>query len=431
MPPKLTVIIAAYNWSSALLCSIPSVLYQTFRDFELLVIGDACTDDSEAAVASFHDPRVSWHNLPERIGSQSGPNNFGLRIGRGEYIAYLGHDDIWHPDHLRSLLAAIEREQGDLACSISVMYGPPGSGVRGLSGVFVEDKYRPTDFFPPSAMMHRRNFLEWNLPGSVPLPVDCDFLQRARAANAKIVSSRRLTAFKFNAAWRRDSYRRRDTSEQEAMLQRLREDPASCAEAELASLLQAAREKRLIETQMPGDCPGIYHGYLRYRGLEAPPASDFTSGRRFLPDDPSFAGLEWHTPEVIPEWGVVRWSGPALEATMTLPVIPPARFQLRIQILNWFEVPFEQELRLFVNDEPVTYLIDGRQLLVEPCESTGDAVRVRFAVTRMRCPHFEWPGKTEDYRWMGICLNWMEMEEVKTPSSSLAPSSLPQTSASH
>jgi cellulose synthase/poly-beta-1,6-N-acetylglucosamine synthase-like glycosyltransferase len=62
--PRVSVIIATYNWSSVLPYSIGSVLQQTMEDFEILVVGDRCTDDSEAVVAAIGDPRIRWINLP-------------------------------------------------------------------------------------------------------------------------------------------------------------------------------------------------------------------------------------------------------------------------------------------------------------------------------------------------------------------------------
>ena len=83
-----------------------SVQRQTFADFELLVIGDGCTDDSEAVVAAFGDPRFHWENLPQNHGHQSPANNRGLALARGKWIAYLGHDDLWMPNHLELLWRA-------------------------------------------------------------------------------------------------------------------------------------------------------------------------------------------------------------------------------------------------------------------------------------------------------------------------------------
>src|SRR3954453_5561675 len=101
--PRVTIITATYNYSSVLRYAIKSALEQTFQDFEHWIIGDGCTDDSDEVVRSFNDPRLHWHNLPENVGSQFAPNNKGLELARGEYIAYLGHDDIWHPSHLAKL----------------------------------------------------------------------------------------------------------------------------------------------------------------------------------------------------------------------------------------------------------------------------------------------------------------------------------------
>src|SRR5262249_43894876 len=122
--PRVSIITATYNWSSVLRYAIESVRWQTFTDFELLVVGDGCTDDSEAVVTSFDDPRISWTNLPENSGSQATPNNAGLTMARGAYVAYLGHDDLWLPNHLAALVDAIERAEADVAYTLAAMIGP-------------------------------------------------------------------------------------------------------------------------------------------------------------------------------------------------------------------------------------------------------------------------------------------------------------------
>ena len=88
---RATVIIPTYNWAPVLPYSIGSVLDQTLTDFELLVVGDGCTDESEGVVRDIarQDSRVRWINLPENTRSQSKPNNEGNRQARGEFVAYL------------------------------------------------------------------------------------------------------------------------------------------------------------------------------------------------------------------------------------------------------------------------------------------------------------------------------------------------------
>ncbi len=104
--PLVTVVIATYNRAETLRYAIESVLWQTYKNFELWVIGDCCTDHTEAVVRSFsHDPRVNWYNLPQNSGYQSKPNNEGIRRGKGSHIAYLNHDDIWLPNHLQDTVS--------------------------------------------------------------------------------------------------------------------------------------------------------------------------------------------------------------------------------------------------------------------------------------------------------------------------------------
>ena len=148
--PSVTIIIATYNLSSALRYTIPSALQQTHDDFEMLVIGDACTDDSGDVVRSFGDRRVQWINLPERAGSQYGPNNAGLERARGKFIAYLGHDDLWWPRHLEIGLGTLTAHAADISVAATVINGPPASGFKGVTGLFPNNIYTPRYDFTPS-----------------------------------------------------------------------------------------------------------------------------------------------------------------------------------------------------------------------------------------------------------------------------------------
>jgi hypothetical protein len=119
--PLVSVVMATYNRSNIIGYSIRSLLASTLQDWELIVVGDACTDDTEAVVAAFSDPRIRFVNLERNCGEQSGPNNAGVALARGRYLAFLNHDDLWLPGHLAALLGAIEADRADLAFSIGML----------------------------------------------------------------------------------------------------------------------------------------------------------------------------------------------------------------------------------------------------------------------------------------------------------------------
>ncbi len=96
--PPVTVLMPAYNAGLYIREAIDSVLQQTFTDFELLIVNDGSTDDTEALIRSYSDPRI-------RIFSQenqgvTGALNRGLQLARGKYIARFDADDICYPDRL-------------------------------------------------------------------------------------------------------------------------------------------------------------------------------------------------------------------------------------------------------------------------------------------------------------------------------------------
>lgn len=226
--PAVSVVIATYNWSNVLRCAIESVLWQTFSDFELLVIGDGCTDNTAEVVGSFADARVHWHNLPGNSGHQSAPNNYGIGIARGAYIAYLGHDDVWHPSHLSHLHQKIGETNADFVHSLGVMLGPPESNARIPTGLWPDSTYRRGFSVPPSTMMHTtaiaRQIGGWRDYRTIATQPDIDLLERIYDAGARFARCERLTVFKFNSSWRKDCYRERPSHEQEDYIRRIREE---------------------------------------------------------------------------------------------------------------------------------------------------------------------------------------------------------------
>jgi glycosyltransferase involved in cell wall biosynthesis len=222
--PRVTVIIAAYNCSHTLKCALSTALGQTFSDLEVWVVGDGCTDDSKQVVASCGDPRVHWFNLSQRVGSQSGPNNEGLRRALGECIAYLGQDDLWFPWHLESLLATMKETNADCVNAlIAVMR--PGQAAEGLAAPGANLTQGRS--IPPSGWLHRREIIEkcglWPLPGRLTSGVDFVFQRRVLLAGYRFAATGQLTVIKFpSPAWK--SYVRSESHPQPSYLARMQND---------------------------------------------------------------------------------------------------------------------------------------------------------------------------------------------------------------
>ena len=225
--PRVSIIIPTYNWSSVLRYAIRTVLWQTMQDFELLVIGDGCTDDSADVVASFKDARIRWENLPKNTGSQSAPNNRGLELAAAPYVAYLGHDDIWHPEHLGVLLKNIGDR--DIAYSLAALIGPAPQNIRSLTGLSPSGTYEYNQFVPPSSVLHKQNLAAdiggWKNYRTIRMQPDVDFLTRALEFGKRFAPVHELTVFKFPSNMRKNSYKEKRFDEQAECVKRIENEP--------------------------------------------------------------------------------------------------------------------------------------------------------------------------------------------------------------
>lgn len=148
--PSFSVIMATYNRGRHILPSIRSVLWQSCQDLELLIVGDHCTDETEAAVRPLLSNKVRWLNRTENSKSQSAPNNIGIELAKGRYIAYLGHDDIWSEDHLSALLSLFRADPDiHFAVSGAIYHMPPGVERPIVTGIFSDQSSQFTHCLPP------------------------------------------------------------------------------------------------------------------------------------------------------------------------------------------------------------------------------------------------------------------------------------------
>ncbi len=106
--PVVSVVMAVYNGAAYLRPAIDSVLAQTFRAFELLIIDDASTDTSVAMVRAYRDPRICLIQHTHNQG-QAAALNTGLECASGRYIAIMDSDDISLPQRFAQQVALLEQ----------------------------------------------------------------------------------------------------------------------------------------------------------------------------------------------------------------------------------------------------------------------------------------------------------------------------------
>lgn len=109
----VSIIMPAYNAEKFIHDSIKSVLSQSFRDWELLIIDDHSSDNTYLIANEYacRDQRVKVLKTAAPSGSPAEPRNLGISVAKGRFIAFLDSDDIWHPSKLAEQVVLIQNER--------------------------------------------------------------------------------------------------------------------------------------------------------------------------------------------------------------------------------------------------------------------------------------------------------------------------------
>jgi Glycosyl transferase family 2 len=243
--PAISVVIATYNRSRALACAIESVLRQTFTDWELIIVGDGCTDDTAEIVARYveADSRVRFVNLERNWGEQSAPNNIGRTMARAPLIAYLSHDDLWLPHHLKACSEALAATRADVVLGTAANITFAGEKLTFdslnvlLQGMGEHNRWAPSDLDASTAAascwLIRTVALDhvggWRMSRDERAVPSQALLFRLWQRGFRIHTLNDLTLVIVTAGIRSASYLQRETPIQDWILERL-DDPAFPAE---------------------------------------------------------------------------------------------------------------------------------------------------------------------------------------------------------
>jgi glycosyltransferase involved in cell wall biosynthesis len=135
--PLVSVCIPAWQGAHVLPQTVASVLAQSLKDFELLVVDDASSDGTAACLAAFGDPRIRVVAESQNLGAEGNWNRC-LALARGRYLKLLPQDDPLHPECLKEQVAVLE---ADAAHHIALVFcarqviGPQGQVMMARRGV--------------------------------------------------------------------------------------------------------------------------------------------------------------------------------------------------------------------------------------------------------------------------------------------------------
>lgn len=282
--PLFSILLPTHNRADVLPYAIQSALIQSVDDFELLVVGDGCSDDTASLVSAFDDPRIRWFDLPKGPHFGYANRNVALKQARGELIAFLGHDDLLLPDHLAITRDALLEPTIDLCVTRPTWVAPDGTVapfsfnlddpvVRRAFLAFEDNR------LPACCVVHRRSCFDrvgyWDeqRPSCGDWDLWLRIITSGNEARFRVVDE--ATALHFRANWRQG-----EPGEMAAWSEFY--DNTTDLPAELRLTIPDGQSEQAVFWQAISQAPGDWQRRLR-RGFRI--AFD---RRRFVADRPGF-----------------------------------------------------------------------------------------------------------------------------------------------
>lgn len=186
IPPKVTVLMPVYNAEKYIGGAVDSILHQTFRDFELLIINDGSTDATQTVLESYTDPRIRIIVHKKNSGIVRRLNE-GISLSKGVYIARMDADDVALPMRLEKQVAYMDKHPAVAVC---------GTWLKVISDTKVEIWKAPTThdeiqslmlfhaaIFHPTVIMRTKTIKRYNLRYSQSYHYSEDYELWVRIAN--------------------------------------------------------------------------------------------------------------------------------------------------------------------------------------------------------------------------------------------------------
>lgn len=160
----VSVIIPCFNAENYILATVNSVLDQTYKNIEIIVVDDCSSDNTRGVLKNLVcEEKLKFHCLDENFGGPSKARNIGIEIAKGEWVAFLDADDLWHPNKLERQLEALIDSDSKFCCTRKFDFRDRSelSSARAIGGSW-EINYLTIllkDFIPTSSVVIKSEIL--------------------------------------------------------------------------------------------------------------------------------------------------------------------------------------------------------------------------------------------------------------------------------
>jgi Glycosyltransferases involved in cell wall biogenesis len=143
--PKVSVIITVYNIAQYLSEAIDSVLKQSFKDFEIIIVDDGSIDDTREVVNKYLERDLRINYIYQENKGPGAARNTGIKAAKGQYVAFLDGDDVLTQESLAERIALLERfSEVSFVYSDSIVQNNEQS--KNVKGILEKKKFSSSGF---------------------------------------------------------------------------------------------------------------------------------------------------------------------------------------------------------------------------------------------------------------------------------------------
>ena len=153
---KVSVIIPVYNSSLYLKECLDSVIKQTYKDLEIIIVNDASTDNSMDIINKYNDRRIKVINMKHNSGV-SASRNMGVKVSTGKYICYLDSDDYWDLNKIEKQINFIKNNNYEFIYSdYAYIYNNKTKRVKVPKSITYKEALKNTTIFTSTVMFNMK-----------------------------------------------------------------------------------------------------------------------------------------------------------------------------------------------------------------------------------------------------------------------------------